>query len=198
MKIKLLFAVSLISLTSFAHNSSENKTVSHKDPLQQQLTQFRQTAKNFGKQLKAELKKGMQQGGPVNAISVCHIKAPQISRKLSHDQMTLARTSLKYRNPKNKPDAWETKVLQRFDQQNKQNPDVKNLEYYEVVTEENIEYLRYMKAIPTADVCLACHGQSLAPAVIAKLDELYPEDKARGYSQGEIRGAFTFKSRLKE
>jgi hypothetical protein len=47
-----------------------------------------------------------------------------------------------------------------------------------------------MKAIPTGDVCLLCHGAQLAPGVSQVLTELYPEDKATGFSMGDIRGAF--------
>jgi hypothetical protein len=47
-----------------------------------------------------------------------------------------------------------------------------------------------MKAIPTKIVCLKCHGSEIDPKIVAKLDELYPEDKAVGYKQGDIRGAF--------
>ena len=48
-----------------------------------------------------------------------------------------------------------------------------------------------MKAIPTAEVCTKCHGVDLQGPVVEKLDELYPNDKARGFSKGDIRGAFT-------
>lgn len=33
-------------------------------------------------------------------------------------------------------------------------------------------------------------GQSIKPDVQAKLKELYPEDEATGFSEGELRGAF--------
>jgi len=47
-----------------------------------------------------------------------------------------------------------------------------------------------MKVIPTAEVCLKCHGSTLAPGVDKVLSELYPQDKATGYKKGDIRGAF--------
>jgi hypothetical protein len=48
-----------------------------------------------------------------------------------------------------------------------------------------------MKAIPTGEICLLCHGAVLAPGVADELTRRYPQDKARGYKPGEIRGAFT-------
>jgi hypothetical protein len=75
----------------------------------------------------------------------------------------------------------------------KENP--ANMEFAEVVTEPQGKYLRYMKAIPTQDVCLKCHG---APDTIAQpvkdiLGAEYPKDKATGYTLGQIRGAVSIK-----
>ena len=47
-----------------------------------------------------------------------------------------------------------------------------------------------MKAIPTAAVCLKCHGTELTADVVDALNNAYPEDKATGYQEGDIRGAF--------
>ena len=44
--------------------------------------------------------------------------------------------------------------------------------------------------------CLKCHGETIEPETAAILDELYPEDKARGYKAGQVRGAFTLKKKL--
>ena len=48
-----------------------------------------------------------------------------------------------------------------------------------------------MKAIPTGEVCLKCHGSNVAPDVKAAIGELYPEDQATGFKAGELRGAFS-------
>ncbi|MBT6406447.1 MAG: DUF3365 domain-containing protein, partial [Rhodospirillaceae bacterium] len=39
--------------------------------------------------------------------------------------------------------------------------------------------------------CLACHGAKIPAAVEEALKADYPNDKARGYKAGDIRGAFT-------
>ena len=51
--------------------------------------------------------------------------------------------------------------------------------------------IRYMSAIKTGAVCLVCHGDNLVDAISEKLDVDYPHDRARGYAQGDIRGAFS-------
>jgi hypothetical protein len=40
---------------------------------------------------------------------------------------------------------------------------------------------------------MACHGKEISGSVIDTLDALYPEDEARGFGLGDIRGAFTVK-----
>ena len=40
-------------------------------------------------------------------------------------------------------------------------------------------------------ICLACHGAKIPAAVEEALKADYPNDKARGYKAGDIRGAFT-------
>jgi cytochrome c553 len=153
--------------------------------------------KAFMGDLKGELKKGMKEGGPLNAIKVCQTVAPQLVE--AHTQMSgwqVARTSLKVRNSDNAPDAWEMAVLKEFESRKAAGEDPMKLVKAEVVEEQGRKVFRMMKAIPTAEVCTKCHGSELAEPVAAKLDELYPEDKARGFKVGDLRGAFTLKKSL--
>ena len=57
---------------------------------------------------------------------------------------------------------------------------------------------RYAKALPTQSLCLNCHGprDQLKPEVRAAIDEHYPNDRAVGYKEGEIRGAIIATKRL--
>ena len=68
--------------------------------------------------------------------------------------------------------------------------------YAEVVEAADGKTFRFMKAIPTAEVCLACHGSDITPEVAAAIDERYPDDMARGYSLGDVRGAFSLSKPL--
>jgi hypothetical protein len=63
--------------------------------------------------------------------------------------------------------------------------------YAEIVNKGGRKHYRFMKAIPTGPLCLACHGTSVTPEVAASLHNLYPNDLATGYEFGDIRGAFT-------
>jgi hypothetical protein len=162
------------------------------DEYAQQVAESRARTQEFMQALKAELQQGMQDGGAVNAIGVCNLKAPGIAAAISADAgWDIGRTSLRIRNPDNAPDAWELTVLEQFEQRRADGEDPAQMEYYAAAEQNGKTVFRYMKAIPTAALCVACHGADLAPAVEKKLAELYPGDQARGYQVGDIRGAFT-------
>lgn len=163
----------------------------------QLVSESKTIVKQFMGSLKGELQSAMKSGGPTKAIDVCNRVAPAIAEKQSADSgWDVARTSLKLRNPENAPDVWEQKVLEKFEARKAAGEPVKPMAYYEIVEEGDQRVFRFMKAIPTGEVCLKCHGSDLKPAVAAKLDELYPSDEARGFQTGDIRGAFTLKKTL--
>ena len=157
----------------------------------------RATAKEFMQTLKQELQGGMQDGGPVNAISVCNLSAPAIANTYSVSRgWDVGRTSLKVRNPANAPDAWERSVLESFEERKGAGEDPAKMEHYEVVSQDGVKELRYMKAIPTAQLCLACHGENVDSITRTRLEKLYPDDQALGYKAGDIRGAFSISQPL--
>jgi hypothetical protein len=155
--------------------------------------------KEFATTLQGELGAAMKAGGPVNAIGVCNTRAPAIAADLSKkNNWKVARTSLKPRNTKNAPDAWETRVLNEFEARKAKGEDPAGIEHAEIVTNGGKREFRYMKAIAIAPdaPCLGCHGGKIDPAVSAKLKTLYPQDQATGYNTGDLRGAFTLRHSL--
>ena len=158
----------------------------------EEITASREMVKEFMQTLKGELQAGMKEGGPVNAISVCNLSAPAIANTYSvRNGWDVGRTSLKVRNPDNAPDVWERRVLESFDERKRAGEDPVKMEQYEVVRKDGVSKFRYMKAIPTAPLCLACHGEQLDSITKTRIEKLYPRDQALGYKQGDIRGAFT-------
>ncbi len=161
------------------------------------MKEGRQLSKQFMGELKHELQLALKAGGPLNAIQVCQKRAPEIAQKLSlKSGWQLKRTSLRVRNPKNAPDAWERKVLEKFTVEISAGRNPHTLEYGEVVVEDGKRVFRYAKAIPMGKICLMCHGAKIRPALRQKILELYPEDKAVGFREGELRGIFSFKKIL--
>lgn len=162
------------------------------DDLEERAAQSRAAAQAFMGQLKAELQAAIKAGGPESAIGVCKDKAPRIAASLGDAKgWKVGRTSLKVRNPANAPDDWERSVLQEFEARKAAGEDLQTMEKADVVEAGGKRSYRYMKAIPTADLCVVCHGAVVPPAVEAKLQALYPEDQARGFEPGDLRGTFT-------
>ena len=183
-------SLTTLLLTAIVYHASalaaEPEAVSQPD-------ESRAIAMEFMKTLKGELMQAMQAGGPVSAVEVCNLRAPAIATELgARKGWQVGRTSLKPRNLANTPDEWERAGLERFEQRKQDGEDPATLEYFEIVELDGQPMFRYLKAIPTAELCLTCHGENIDPAVAAKLTELYPRDQARGYKVGDIRGAFTF------
>lgn len=140
--------------------------------------------------MKEALIAALQQGGPEGAIGVCKEQAPAIAARLSSETgWRVGRTSLKFRNPANTPDAWESARLDSMAQRLAAGDDPASLEEHKLAPHE----FRYMKAIAVEDACLLCHGAILSPALVRRLDAEYPEDRARGYQPGDLRGAFTIR-----
>lgn len=163
------------------------------------LQEVRQTAMSMPPKLLEVLDAEIKKAGHAEAMVVCREKAPAMAKALSEAKgMQIRRVSLKNRNPKAVPDAWERKVLEDFDKRTAAGEKPGMLEASEIVTEDGKRTMRYMRALATQDLCLNCHGTDdrLNKDVKAKLKELYPDDKATGYSSAEIRGAITVKKAL--
>jgi hypothetical protein len=150
----------------------------------------RQAAAQLGSQLAAELA-GALETSPVAAISVCRERAPVIAAELAKSTgANVGRTALKLRSPDNAPLAWQRQVLESFTVQVAAGTSPASLEFTETVASGDLLERRWMKPIMTAPLCLACHGQTLDPGVAEALAREYPRDEARGFSAGELRGAF--------
>ncbi len=163
------------------------------------LNDARTVASSVPPKLLAVLNEEIAKGGPHSAIDVCQEKAPQLAKAASEQSgWAVRRVSLKNRNPKAMPDAWERATLEEFDRRAAAGEAPAKIDKGEVVkTGDKAEY-RYMKALPVQQVCLACHGakDKLTPEVAAVLEKRYPADSATGYSIGQIRGAMTIRKAM--
>ncbi len=170
--------------------------------IQARVAAARQTTGEFLHQLGGTMKKEMQAGGPVAALTVCQDAAPRIANRLSLEKgWKVTRVGTRVRNPMlGTPDAWEQKVLKAFEERASKGEKYRDMVYYEVVDEPAGKSLRFMKAIGVAPQCLACHGNSgqIAGPVRARLEALYPHDRAVGYKVGDLRGAVSIKQPLED
>lgn len=157
----------------------------------------REAAAALGARLSARLVETIASGGPVAAIDVCNLEAPEIAGALSAETgMDVGRTALRLRNPANAPDDFERAAMERFQREIDAGADPASLEVAGIVEGPEGKTFRYMKPIVTAGPCVLCHGDAVPPEAMAAIRERYPDDRATGFAPGEMRGAFTITKAL--
>lgn len=135
----------------------------------------------FKKELKSALLEGLEQG-PVEAISVCQVRAPEIADSLGQGGIRVGRSSHRLRNPANSSPEWVRSTIQAY-----LKDDSNRAPYVVSLADDRWGYAEPIIAQP---LCLTCHGEALPPAVAERIDELYPEDRAVGFEAGDLRGVF--------
>ena len=113
---------------------------------------------------------------------VPQVAATRIAQQLtSGSQYYVRQVSLRYRNPNNRPDPFETAELTYF-------RDVNAKETWQVADEKGKKALRYLLPMLADQSCLACHGSyDTAPRFV---QERFPRGHfSYGYKVGEVIGA---------
>ena len=161
------------------------------------LTLAQESQKAMGMHLMNEINKH----GLLHAISFCNDTAEILTHSKSHTysrelgrilKVDIKRASDKNRNPNNTTnkkelafmDIAKTKLL--------------NGETIEPEYQKSGDMVTAYIPIMTKAICLNCHGKpsNMKPEVVAKIKELYPQDKAINYEDGELRGIWVV--RMKE
>jgi len=152
-------------------------------------TRARAAASELTTVLKARLVHEMEAGGPVAAARVCSVVAQTIATAHSRNGVTVRRVSVRWRNPADRPDAWEAARLAEMEAAVARGEAPAEVE--EVQTEGDVSVYRYLQPIRIAAPCLACHGDpETFPAELRQLlAERYAADTAVGYRVGDLRGA---------
>jgi hypothetical protein len=135
----------------------------------------------FKQNLKAALVQGLKQG-PTEAIEACRTEAPRVSESLSVDGVIMGRSSQRLRNPANTAPDWVAPILASWaSEEAPRKPATVELS-------EGRE--GYVEPITVQPLCLTCHGENLAPDLAARIADLYPDDQATGFAEGDFRGVF--------
>jgi hypothetical protein len=132
------------------------------------------------KTLFAALTVELSTNGPAAAISVCKERAPEIAAEVGASQgVAIGRTSFKLRNPANTAPAWAAPLLTDRPEEAR-------------FSASDDGALGMTLPIRLQAKCLGCHGEreALLPEIRSALDELYPEDRATGFADGDLRGWF--------
>jgi hypothetical protein len=153
------------------------------------LARSRDAARALGADLMQRLLAEMEEGGPLQAVTVCSEVAQSVAASHATAGLTVRRVSLRVRNPADAPDDTERRALEELQTLH----DEGRLPAEWVRTEDGPDgrRLRFIKPIKIQPACLACHGRlvDMAPDVRQLIAERYPDDRAIGYADGDLRGA---------
>lgn len=154
-----------------------------------ELASYRDQAKGafeaVGKRLIPRLTKALNEGGPVEAVKVCREVAQPLTDEAGKEVgFAVGRTSHKLRNPASAPRDWIKQLV--ADSAGKKGTDVKPMVF------DLGDRVGVASPIVAVEMCLQCHGtdEQLKPEVKQILAEQYPDDKARGFAAGDLRGWF--------
>lgn len=146
------------------------------------------------RELKTALGQAMSQGGARAAIEVCSERAIELTDGIStaYPRLQIKRTSLKYRSPRNAPDELEKIALEFFETEHRKRQALSPF-FLQKIADESGVFFRYYQPLEVGGMCLGCHGKSdrLNPDVVKILEEIYPEDRASGYEEGDFRGVIS-------
>ena len=133
----------------------------------------------FAKNLVTELSAAIRSGGPQAGIPVCNERAPIIAKGVTETGLRIGRTSFKLRNPANRAPTW----AQPFVDARARKP---------ILLVDEQERLHALYPILLKDQCVVCHGkdEQIPDAVKVALGASYSQDRARGFSPGDLRGWF--------
>lgn len=138
--------------------------------------------------LRSSLLNAISSQGIDGAIAFCNEKAYPITATYA-DSFVIRRTSLRNRNPNNKPDSLELLVLDEMEVliKSAKTPTAK------VVRQRSTGEIHFFKPILLQTMCLNCHGtpgKQIQHATLTRIQQLYPDDQAVNFEEGDIRGVW--------
>lgn len=167
-----------------AADGNSTPTASASMTREEAVKQATSAFKDFGEQLKAHLQTAISEGGPVNAVKVCHEVAPKLAEETSSKLgFQMGRSSHRLRNPSNAPLTPVEKYLSQYAKAGSAPP----VEAYQDGTSWVV-----VAPIVTQPMCLTCHGdpKTFSPELTQALKKNYPQDQATGFAAGDLRGVF--------
>jgi hypothetical protein len=176
----LVVVIGLITFGCGNHQDEDWIRVDEADLTAGERERFQQAegaARLLFERLMGRLQEAVAAGGVPGAIGVCRDEAPRFANEVAEETgLRIGRTSHRLRNPANAPPDWIRDATAESPR----------------VFRGPEGALRVTLPIRAKAMCLQCHGAEgqIEPAVRAAIDASYPDDRARGFSEGDLRGMF--------
>jgi len=136
--------------------------------------------------LSGALRKAIKTGGLENALAYCNENALALTDSLSDVyDVEIKRTSLKLRNPNNRPTADEVEILNQYEEAKNRG------ESLMAMLNEVSGVKKFYAPILVHDACMKCHGSISDISIYDSIIKHYPDDLATGYSMGDFRGMWS-------
>lgn len=186
----LLFWGSMFLLLLNACTTTQTRSELNEKDQNAYLQKGQMIAQSSFAALSGHLMAAIEQGGVPHAVKYCNTAALPLIDSLSKvHKASIRRTSLKVRNEKDAAQGWEKEVLTQYQmliaEGKKPSPIVKKLDQKRVV---------FAAPIFMAQPCLKCHGklgETLNEQHYTTIKQLYPQDEAIGYVDGDWRGMWS-------
>ena len=183
LKKVLIFSVLLSLVACDTKLSSEEK--------QEYTKKGKEIAQASFKELSSNLMQQMKLGGPEQAVPFCNLQAMPITIKMSKKfNVNIKRTSDKVRNSLNKPTKRELQIIEEYKTLLQSNTKLTAI----VELNKNDTNKQFYAPIIVNEKCLACHGkleEQLSIKTDSLVKSLYPNDKAIGYNNVDLRGIWS-------
>jgi len=171
-----------------------------KDPaLEKAKKEATAAAGAYMKDLKAILVAEIQKNGPESAVNICSDTAQKFTKHYSATKkMQIRRVSFMNRNEANVPDQSEIMWLKEFENMMKDGSFNKDTVLYRVEKSGRERMLHLVKPIILAEECVVCHGsdEQIPEGIKKIISEKYPNDKAKNFKPGDLRGAVSVKVKI--
>jgi hypothetical protein len=130
----------------------------------------------------------LEREGPEGALAFCADSAQALTQRFAAEGVEIRRTALRVRNPLNRPDSVERRILDYLAEQHRQG--IPLSEVTEIRRIDGVNYLQLARPVLLLERCVTCHGtrDEIPPAIQRVLAERYPADSATGFRPGELRG----------
>ena len=141
--------------------------------------------------LTTRLGKAIAEAGMLDALEFCTVHGITFTSWTGiTNEVVVRRVTHKPRNPKNRADDTELRVIRQFEKELSKHSAPRPI----VMANKPSLYTYYAPIIVDFRLCLSCHGQpgaEIKPDVLAQAKKTYPNDEATGFKLGDLRGIWS-------